>query len=164
LTHELENEFNLTVSDEAVRKTLKSFGFVKTLPAKIPYLSQNAIDKRLAYAELHQEERFTNVCFSDESIFQLADNRQLYWWNPNTDDRPVFEDHYNKKKIMIWGGISRKGRTDIYFWKISKDLTVDALEYVKCLDTNLIDRMNTLYGVGNWRFMQDNARVHTAKH
>lgn len=159
LASEIGNCSKTTVWD-----SLKALGFIKTLPLKVPLLSTNAVEKRLEYATRHLEDKFSNVCFTDESIFQLSENRKLYWWNPHSEDRPVFEDNHKKSKIMIWGGISRKGVTDIYFWKISKDLTVDAFEYTKCLNEALIDRMDTLHGKKKWRLMHDNARPHTAEH
>jgi transposase len=97
-------------------------------------------------------------------MFQLSENRQLLWWNSEDEDKPSFEISLNKKKVMVWGGISRKGLTDLYYWKVDQGYTVNAKEYVKCLKETLIDKMDNLYGTSNWRLMQDNARVHTASY
>ncbi len=164
ISHGLHEKFNLTIAPTTIGTSLKDIGFIKTKPEKIPYLSNSAIKKRLEYATKHLEDKYTNVCFSDETIFQLSDNRQFMWWNQNTEDRPFIEDHSKKNKVMLWGGISRKGKTELYYWKISKDLTVDAFEYTECLEQVLFERMNILYGVNKWRFMHDNARPHTAFH
>lgn len=164
ISTDLQEEFNLQIAPTTIGTSLKEIGFIKIKPEKIPYLSHNAIRKRLEYVTKHLEDQFTNVCFSDEAIFQLSDNRQLLWYNKQTEDRPIIEDHYKKHKVMIWGGISRKGKTDIYYWKLSKDVKVNSLEYTNCLDQALFERMDAYYGIDKWRFMQDNARPHTAAH
>lgn len=161
---EIESERDIKCGKTTVSDTLQSLGFVKSLPIKVPYLSNRAIQKRYEYATRHLQDSFSNVCFTDEAIFQLSENKQLYWWNPDYEDRPVFEDPHNRSKVMIWGGISRKGITDFYYWKISKELKVDAYEYTECLEEVLVERMNTIYGHKKWRLMQDNARPHTATH
>jgi transposase len=164
LAEEMKDAMEVEISHITIGRALKAEGFVKTKPQKIPYLSDQATSKRMEYATSHLTDKFTNVCFSDEVIFQMNENRQLIWWNKNNEDRPVFEESYDKAKVMIWGGISRRGKTDLYYWKISKDLSVNAVGYTECLQETLIDKMNGLYGVGKWRFMQDNARPHTASH
>lgn len=163
ISESLKEETGLSITPQAIGKALKAIGYIKSKPYKVPSLSSHAITKRMEYATYYLEDKFSNVVFSDESMFQLSDNRHLYWWNPNTEERPVFEDNYNKSKIMIWGGISRRGKTDIFFWKVSKDLKVNAQEYIDCLDETLFDKMDALYGFNRWRFLQDNAGPHTAK-
>jgi transposase len=164
LAKELETEFKFTFNHQTVANSLKNNGFKKSLPIKVPLLTPNALEKRMEYAELHLENKFTNVVFTDETMFQLSENRQLSWWNPDYEDKPVFEENHNKRKVMIWAGISRRGKTDVFYWKISEDLTVDAYEYTKCLNQALIGKMDSLYGFRKWRLMQDNARPHTAQH
>jgi transposase len=164
VSREVKGDMNIEISPATICQGLKSTGYVKSKPSSVPFLSKNAITKRDDYATLHLDDKFSNVCFSDECMFQLSENRQLVWWNKDSEDKPTFEQTHDKSKVMIWAGISRKGITDIYWWKVTKDFTVDAREYTKCLKETLIAKMNRLYGSYKWRFMQDNARPHTANY
>ncbi len=51
--------------------------------------------------------------------------------------------------------------TDLYFWPLSQDDSVDSLKYTECLKEILIDQMNKLYPSG-WRLVHDNPRIHTS--
>jgi transposase len=159
---ELGFEYGTDLSYQTIATYLKANGYKKSLPLKVPFLSNNAIEKRMEYAERYLEDKFSNVCFTDEVMFQLSENRQLQWWNPQFEERPVFEEGHDKSKVMLWGGISRKGKTEMFYWKVSEDLTVDSFEYIECLEQTLLPKMDSLYGIGRWRLMQDNARPHTA--
>ena len=150
------------VSPLTVRLTIKELGYQCNKPLSIPYLTEAAREKRLEYCILHEKDNFSNVCFLDESVFQLCENRQLVWWCPSLEDKPTLEYPSDKSKVMICGGISRKGVTDLYFWRISEDGGVDAQDYTDCLEEILLNRMDGLYGYGRWRMIHDNARIHTA--
>ncbi len=78
------------------------------------------------------------------------------------EDRPTLEYTSDKSQVMICGGISRKGVTDLYFWRISEDGGINAEDSKDCLNEILLNRMNGLYGYGKWRMVHDNARIHTA--
>jgi len=108
LVADLEEECQITYHRTTVGRTLRPLGFVKSLPIKVPSLSNNALKKRIDYATRHLEDLFSNVCFTDEAMFQLSENRQLFWWNPKSEDRPVFEDQHNKGKVMQWVGSGGK--------------------------------------------------------
>ena len=58
-------------------------------------------------------------------IFKISDN-----YNP-----------YNKKHLHIWGGISFKGKTNLYFF----EKTVNSEEYIKCLQFEMIPRARELF-------------------
>lgn len=77
LANELKEEMEIEVSHKIVGRILKELDYVKTKPISIPVLTSSALDKRFKYAKDHINDRFWNVCFSDESIFQLNDNKQL---------------------------------------------------------------------------------------
>jgi transposase len=163
LSETLREEMDIEVSKSTVSRILSDLDYTKSLPYPIPYLSDYAIERRLQYAQEYMNDKFSNVVFSDESTFQLCENRQLVWWNPSSEKKPVITYPHDKRKVMIWGAISRKGSTELEFWKISADFKVTAQTYVKCLNQNLVKRMDRLYGMNKWRFMHDNARVHTAE-
>ena len=61
---------------------------------------------------------------------------------------------------MIWGGISRKGQTELHVYRLDEGVKVNKEAYVECLDRNLVDSMDGKFGRTKWRFMHDNARPH----
>ena len=63
---------------------------------------------------------------------------------------------------MIWGGISRRGQTPLYVYRLDRGETVTAEAYVECLEENLLSVMDGKFCKGKWRLLQDNARPHTA--
>jgi len=80
-----------------------------------------SIEKRLKYCEDHLKDKFSNICFTDESVFQLSDNRQCVWWRSSSMLKQKIQSSNNKSKVMAWGGMSRRGLTGIYFWKRRSD-------------------------------------------
>jgi len=85
-------------------------------------------------------------------------------WSRSDEMMPVIEMKSDKRKVMMWDGISRKGQTPLFFWKIRGDFSVDAYEYTEYLEQCLFEEMDDLYGEGRWRLLQDNARPHTSYH
>ena len=115
IANELNQEMEIEVSHKKVGRFLKELDYVKTKPISIPVLTNSALDKRFEYAKSHINDRFWNVCFTDESVFQLNDNRQMVWWSRSDEMRPVVEMKSDRRKVMVWGGISRKGQTPLFF-------------------------------------------------
>ena len=134
----------IEVSHKKVGRFLKELDYVKTKPISIPVLTNSALDKRFEYAKSHINDRFWNVCFTDESVFQLNDNRQMVWWSRSDEMRPVVEMKSDRRKVMVWGGISRKGQTPLFFWKLGGDFSVDAYEYTECLEQCLFEEMDDI--------------------
>lgn len=161
IANQLSDEMEMEISTSTVRSTMKEIGYQCNKPFSIPYLTDSAKEKRLDYCIEHETDNFSNVCFLDESCFQLCENRQLVWWCPQYEERPTIEYTSDRSKVMVCGGISRKGITDLYFWKLSENGGVDAEDYAECSDEILLKRMDGLYGYGKWRMLHDNAKIHT---
>ncbi len=163
LASQISMELEESISPTTVIETLKNCGYVCNKPLEVPFLSESNKKKRYDFCKRHKNDKFSNVCFMDEAVFQLCENRQLVWWCPTTEEKPVLEYPADKSKVMVSGGISRKGLTDLYFWSL-RDENVDAFGYTECLEQILIPRMDNLYGHGKWRLVHDNARIHKAHH
>jgi len=58
---------------------------------------------------------------------------------------------------------SRKGKTDIKVIRLDKGESCDGKYYLEILKTFMIDKGNSYYGYGKWRFVHDNARPHIIK-
>lgn len=61
---------------------------------------------------------------------------------------------------MVFGGISRKGKTDIKIFRLDKGETCDGAAYTETLQNFLVNKGNSLFGKGKWRVEQDNVRPH----
>ena len=138
--------------------------FTKIKPTALPTLSLDNLMNRLAYCERHLHDKFSNVVFSDESNFQLAPNKQVLWYRKGVDPKPNLAKPKNNKKVMIWGGISRRGQTQLFIYRLDEGEKSNKESYVDCLESSLIDAMNGRFGDGKWRFLQDNARPHKAEY
>ena len=78
--HEKMVEEGHEVHERTIRKIRSLAGFSQIKPSLLPQLSENTVQKRLEYCTRHLTDMFTNTCFSDESNFQLAANRQVLWY------------------------------------------------------------------------------------
>ncbi len=155
-------EGGFDIPSRTVRKIRHDIGFSKIKPYAFPLLCEDNKLKRLVYCEEYKEDKFSNVCFSDESCFQLSANRQTLWYRPNEDIKPIQTVPKTNKKIMVWGGITRKGQTPLFIYRLDEGERVNKESYVECLDRSLLDFMDSKFGYKKWRFVQDNARPHTA--
>jgi len=150
------------LSDRTIRRARSEIGLVPVKATLLPSLSQKNLAERLKYCQEHINDKFSNVCFSDESCFQLMANKTVVWYNRGEENKPVLSAPKQNKKVMIWGGISRRGKTPLYIHRLDQKETVNADTYITCLEECLIDSMDLRYGEGMWRFLQDNARPHSA--
>lgn len=157
------SDLGYDVADRTIRKVRLDIGLVAIKPTVLPILSNTNCKDRLKYCKDHKDDLFSNVCFSDESCFQLFPNKKVVWYLKGEDSRPTEAVPKQNKKIMIWGGISRRGKTPLHIYRLDKKETVTSRSYIDCLDENLLETMNKKYGEGLWRFLQDNAKPHTAK-
>lgn len=137
----------LSVCEKTISSKLTELKYRKVKPCEKPKLSESAKQKRIEYCLLHKFDKFSNVIFADEAIVQMQENRLLLW-HSNDEDRPEMEMIHNNKKLMVWAGISRKGRTDIKIFRIDKGETCDAKTYAETLKLYCIQKGNKLFGKG----------------
>jgi len=152
------------VTDRTIRRIRIDLGYNKVKSSLLPNLSEGNIKSRLDYCVKHITDKFSNAVFTDESNFQLAANNQVLWYRRDEEDKPHLTKPRNNKKIMIWGGISRKGQTPLYIYRLGEGEKVTAESYVECIEDSLIDVMDRKFGKNKWRLLQDNARPHAAQY
>jgi transposase len=151
------------ISDRYIRNLRNDLGFNAIKSSLLPNLSEDNLQARLEYCERHLEDKFSNAVFTDESNFQLAATNQVLWYRKDEDVKPHMTKPRNNRKIMIWGGISRKGQTPLHIIRLDEGEKVTSEVYVDCLENNLIESMNKKHGEKKWRLLQDNARPHVAE-
>lgn len=100
------------VSLSCVNSYIKTLGaFVK--PTLKTEVSQKNRIKRLNYCETHKDFDFRNVLFTDESSFQLNSNT-IKVFHLKGEKKPHLKKLNPNHKVMIWGGISWTGKTDLF--------------------------------------------------
>ena len=90
-------------------------------------------------------------------MFLLYQNKTVVWYRPGEKKQPL-EKPNPIARVMVWGGICRKNKTELYFF----DSKVNAENYLKCLDI-AVERTNQIFGHNKWTLMQDWAPAHKAK-
>ncbi len=152
----LKNKFNVDLNTSTISRTLATIGTYKN-PQKIPLLSNKNKEKRINYAKVHLNDKFTNVIFSDESRFELCPkSRKIFVLKGH--ETPQIEIKNPNPSVMVWGAICRKGRVALTFI----DKTMNKHVYIDTLNKHLLPNANKIYGQSNWRFQQDNVPCHKA--
>ena len=142
------------VHQETIRRNLAAIGYIKWVPKNVPMLTTIQKQKRVEWCRNHLDYDWSKVIITDESVFQLFTN-YLKVWGKKQPKKMVPK---KGPSIMIWGGISVRGKTPLKF----VDGIVNAEKYQQILEECLIESMNTLYPDG-WVLQQDNAPPHTAR-
>lgn len=155
LAKRFSRQRGIPVACETIRQAYMRSGYRARKPRKIPAVTEEQIRRRLQFCENFRNDNFENVFITDEACFQLGDNRLRIL----SRDRPTVQTSKFPTKIMVWGGISLRGATELSI--IAG--TVDSARYCTILNEYLVQTANTLYPEG-WRLQQDNARCHTSRY
>ncbi len=120
--------------------------------------------KRLQFAKRHEawsEKQWANVFFSDESSIQQFGVHKVNVWRP---PGKIFDERYTQQtvkhppSIMVWGGMSAKGNTGLFF--LPPRTTMNGQKYLELLREKLQFHLQ----VHNRDiFMQDGAPCHCSK-
>lgn len=104
-SRKLKNEYNIRVSAQTVRTTLKRNGMQSRIRRKKPLLLANHKKRRLQFARKTKNwglQDWDNVVWSDESMFTVfgSGGRQYYWKRPGDPLQP----HHVKPTVKHGGG------------------------------------------------------------
>lgn len=150
-----------------MRNALNKAGCKAVKPYRRPFLSAIQAGKRLTWAKEHKdwnvEDNWSNVIFSDESMFAILDNCPCYV--RVVDGHPLIPAHYNLTRkhptsVMVWGcfGINGTGRACIIEGTMNSDKYCDEV-----VDRRVKPQLLEWYPNGDGIFQQDNAPCHTSK-
>ncbi len=122
LQNDLQQATGVNVSDQTIRNRLHEGGMRARRPLVGPVLAAQNRGARLAFAIKHQNwqvRHWRPVLFTDESRFTLStcDRRERVWRSRGERYAAcniVQHDQFGGGSVMVWGGISMEGRTDLY--------------------------------------------------
>ena len=168
---EIQKRFGTTLSNSTIKHLRRSFGYEATKPKFVPHIRENNKLKRKEFCQslVNNSDNFNDVIFTDESSFQLGNNRQIAISKVirNEKGKIIFKDTpqvprvKHPLKVHVWGGISRNGPTKLLIF----NGIMDAEFYTrKILEETLLPSINHLYPTPlSHRFWQDNDPKHTSK-
>jgi transposase len=154
---ELRRRIKDPVSPRSLRRFRRTLGFkpVKGKP-KTP-LSEKQLATRRDWCRKYLNDELEDVVWTDEKPFVLGRRRRSFWQGPG-DALPEYIKYKTPVKVMIWGGISRRGKTTLHFVQG----TINAKKYVDILAHHLVGPATRMYPEG-FVLQQDRATPHTAK-
>lgn len=166
LRNQLFETHNVAISVQTTRNRLKEFQLFCRRPARGPRLTAAHRRARLAFAREHvnwQQADWRRILFTDESRFLMRGNdrrERVYRRNGERFAQCNFAqtDSFGGGSIMIWGGISLDGRTDLV---VLQNGTLNAERYItNILEDNVVP-VAAIVG-DDFVLMHDNARPHAA--
>ena len=145
--------FGFQVGRNCVIRLLKLNGFRHWKMRKEPNLTAIHRYMREIWCLQHYHFDWSSVFFTDETYFIIHRGKNGYW----SIEQPVMATPLYSPKIGVWGGISSRTKTCLYFFEDS----IDSEAYQEILSEVLIEEANFFYPDGYW-LMQDNARPHVS--
>ena len=156
--------FRRRISSKTVLRRLAAIGLRPRRPYRGPLFVQRHLRQRLQWARRFLRwtiRQWGRVLFSDESRFLLrrVDGRARVLRRPGERFRKncvLRHDRYGGGSVMVWGGITAHGRTDLVFI----NGTLNAQKYRQdILTPHVVPFIRRNGGT----FQQDNARPHVAR-
>ena len=150
---------HISFSRSSVRRAQREKGWTAS-KAKYCQMIRNAnYEKRLLWCKqcLQDAETFDDVIFSDESTV-VIDNHGRLCFRKIGEPKQLNPRPKHPASIHIWGGISKRGATNIVLFSG----IMDSIAYRTILETGLLPFIARTYP-DHHRFQQDNDPKHTSK-
>ena len=140
LSKQMFENFNITISGTSVWRRKKDLGFNYRPPKRRQSLTDEQKAKRVKFAHsvLNSDIDFETLVFSDESRFCLTPDNYCIWMRKNEKTEDCFIDvgKYDVS-IMVYGAIAKNYKSKLVV-------------------------LDSMYGKGNYLFMQDGAPAHNS--
>ncbi|KAG2456868.1 TCB2 transposase, partial [Polypterus senegalus] len=167
LQNYLQQVTGVNVSDQTIRNRLHEGGLRAQRPLVGPVLTAEHRGARLAFAIEYQNwqvRHWRTVLFTDESRFTLStcDRRERVWRSRGESYAAcniVQHDWFGGGSVMVWGGISMEGRTDLY--RLDNG-TMTAIRYRDEILGPIVRPYAGAVGPG-FLLVHNNARPHVAR-
>ena len=145
--------------------------------SSVPMLSEEQMQKRVAFATANRSTRWKKVMFTDSKYFylaQLAGRKGPKRW-VLAGSKPVQAVVKFPSKVHVYAGVSFYGKTKLHFATGTTGLRsvfsktqrgVGAEEYQAIVKETLLPEARKIFGrhsIRDWVFQQDGAPAHTAR-
>lgn len=106
------------------------------------------------------------IITTDEKLFHLshgAGKSKFFYKKPGDKSRSfaAYRDKGKPKSVMVWGGVSKNGKTELIF--VQPGVKIGADYYINQVLKPLKQDMQRLYPDGSGILQQDSAPAHTSK-
>lgn len=140
---------------------------------KIHGLKNVQKDTRLKRSKLlakrHAGGKLEKIIFSDEKLFvmeQSHNSKNDVVYSTSIEAIPEnlrnVQRYQNKSSVMVWGGVSKKGKIPLKF--IPRSISINGDYYRNTiLEKVMVPGAKKLYPDGGWIYQQDSAPAHSAK-
>ncbi len=146
------------LSLQTVRRARIRLGWVSTTPKYCQLIRQQNKEKRLKWcSELDSNDDFANIIWTDECSVQLQ-SHSLRCYRKVGQPKKLKPKPKHPFKIHLWGGISCKGATPLVLFTGKLCST----KLLKIFDAGLVPFIESVYGYGDHRLMQDNDPKHAS--
>lgn len=141
------------VAPRTILDYLHKAGLRSLQPKFQPLLTEAHKLKRVVWCQSHLRTKWGRWVFTDESRFQLYTNKRGRW----AKERPQIGRPKYNPGIMVWGGFSSKGKTDLVVIRGK----VDSKKYQEIMES-VQATIKDLHPAG-FILQQDGATPHTSK-
>lgn len=161
-SRQIKTRLKCSASRGTICRYLRDSGNLKYIKKQSkPPLTPEHKTRRLKFAENHTgwNGKWENIVFSDEKKFNLdGPDGFAYYWHDLRKEKLIFSKRvHGGGSLMIWGGFSSKGKTDLVFIETS----MTASKYISLLEKALLPFGDQIHH-NDYIFQQDNAPCHAA--
>lgn len=149
---EMEKRGSPAVHRTTIFRYLKRSNYFKMIPKKTFKLTDTHVKNRLSWCKEHKKTKWGSWIFTDESRFELFRHKIRRW----AKVRPEIGVPKFGPSLMVWGGISYKGKTKLIMIRgtINSEKYQDIMSEAEPSIKTLFPRYFT--------FQQDNAPCHVS--
>lgn len=147
---------------ESVRKAAHATGMKPFHHMKKPLLTKDQQRDRKCFAKINKNRDWSKVMFVDEKAFHLLplpNSKNDVTWEDTAEEVPIVPRTHVTQKLNVFGGISARGKTNLYIFK--ENLTGPL--YKTILQHTLLPKVKELYPRNNWALYHDNDPKHTSR-
>lgn len=147
------------ISGRTIRRRLHEAGGKYTNAISKPLLKEKHRGNRLEWAKRHQNFDWNKVIFTDESTFQLFQQKRKVW--QFIGRKKIFRSVKHPQKVHVWGCFSSSGFGKLVCFQRN----LDANFMCRIYERGLLPSASQLFGEGNldWILQEDNDPKHTSK-
>lgn len=157
-------EAHFPASQWTAHRRIRQHGLLNCAASQKVRLNDETKNNRLEWAQQHiknDQDFWDRVVFSDEKVFQSANNGRLRVYRPRGqkfDEQFVHPtDNSGRFSLHVWGWISAQGHGALHV----ADGALNAPAYVQILQDVMLPSVQHRFG-DSFIFQHDNSPVHTA--